>query len=273
MKRTSSIYLLICMMVTFTNASEQKKFVIVTASYNNQSWYKKNLESLFCQNYNNWHLIYTDDASPDGTGKAVEQFIAQSGKQDKVTLIKNTERKGALENIYNAVCRCEPKDVIVLLDGDDWFVGGDVLSYLNQVYTNDNDDVWLTYGQFVEWPSGKHGFCCDMPEDVMRNGSFRQSGILPSHLRTFYAGLFQKIDKKDLVDAQGHFFMMAWDVALMIPMVEMSCGHFRFIDKVLYEYNGTNPLSDHKLSRWLQLHIDGVIRKKPAYAKLDTLFE
>lgn len=270
MKRVGSICVLASIVVLSASALVEKKFVIVIASYNNQEWLEKNLKSVFSQDYDNWRMIYTDDSSPDGTGKAVKEYIAKSGKQDKVTLICNTKRKGALENIYNAVCSCEPDEIVTLLDGDDWFKDADVLAHLNSIYAD--DAVWLTYGQFVEWPSGKHGFCCEMPEDVVRSRGFRQSGILPSHLRTFYAGLFQKIDQKDLVDTQGHFYMMAWDVAIMIPMIEMACDNFRFIDKVLYEYNGTNPLSDHRLSRWLQLHIDSVIRKKPAYPKLDRLF-
>lgn len=272
MKRMMNIFVVATFCVLSLQAATSTRFVIITPSYNNQNWYTKNLESVFNQDYPRhlWRMIYIDDCSPDSTGKAVAEFVAQAGMQDNVTLVCNRTRKGALENIYNGVTSCESDEVVVLLDGDDAFNGADVLSYLATIYADES--VWMTYGQFVEWPSGKHGFCCDMPEEVVRTRGFRQSGILPSHLRTFYAGLFHKIDKADLVDTEGHFYMMAWDVAIMVPMIEMACDNFKFLDKVLYEYNGTNPLSDHRLSRWLQLHIEGVIRKKPAYAKLETLF-
>ncbi len=46
----------------------EKPFVFIIASYNNSEWYKNNLDSVFAQDYENYRIIYIDDASPDGTG-------------------------------------------------------------------------------------------------------------------------------------------------------------------------------------------------------------
>lgn len=48
----------------------QLPFCIVTPSYNNvnSKLYLRNLDSLFMQNYDNYHIVYIDDASPDKTG-------------------------------------------------------------------------------------------------------------------------------------------------------------------------------------------------------------
>ena len=43
----------------------------------------------------------------------------------------------------------EDDEIIIHLDGDDWFINEQVLEKLNKFY-NDND-VWMTYGGFVCW--------------------------------------------------------------------------------------------------------------------------
>ena len=42
-------------------------------------------------------------ASPDGTGNLVEQYIKERKLENKILLIKNNERCGALANIYRAI--------------------------------------------------------------------------------------------------------------------------------------------------------------------------
>lgn len=264
-----SVIICLALHVVLCNAY-QRKIVIVTASYNNQRWYQRNLRSVFNQNYDNWHLMYIDAASPDGTGNAVEEFVAKSGKQDKVTLIKKEHRTGALENQFHAIYLCNPRDIIVILDGDDWLLDGEVLAYINEVYSDNN--VWLTYGQFIEYPSRATGFCCSMPANVVKNNAFRQFTHIPSHMRTFYAGLFQRIKKEDLCDEVGNFLPMTGDMAAMLPMIEMARDHFKFIDKKIYVYNTANVINDHKVSEKTQRSIDRMIRKKSPYEPLEALF-
>ena len=63
--------------------------------------------------------------------------------QDKIILINNDERQGAMANIHKAVHMCDDGDIIVNYDGDDWFSGPHVLELLNQVYADEN--VWMTW--------------------------------------------------------------------------------------------------------------------------------
>jgi glycosyltransferase involved in cell wall biosynthesis len=270
MKRLRLFYVLFMCYAASASDLAERKIVVVVASYNNQQWCEKNLKSVFDQKYDNWEMIYIDDKSTDDTLKKVKCATQQAGMQGKVTIIENSTRKGALENLYNAIHSCADTAIIVTLDGDDWLYDEQVLARVKSAYADNN--TWLTYGQFIEYPSGKHGFCCAMSDDVVKSGCFRSCGYLPSHLRTFYAGLFKRIKKEDLTDKQGHFFMMAWDVAMMLPMIEMARHHFKFIPEIMYVYNTTNPLNDHNVSRWLQLHIDKFIHSKPSYEKVETLF-
>ena len=43
--------------------TEHKPFVIVVPSYNNSSWVEKNLRSIFEQKYDNYRVVYINDAS------------------------------------------------------------------------------------------------------------------------------------------------------------------------------------------------------------------
>ena len=257
---------------------DEKHIVIVTASYNNEQCYKWNLDSVFAQRYSNWNLIYVDDCSPDKTYELVKKHVKEKNDPGRAKLIHNTERKRALANLYTAIYMCDDTDIIVILDGDDRFPEDkndssgykQVLAYINNVYADPN--VWLTYGQYREFPSRERGFCKQYPKRIIERNDFRRWPDTPSHLRTFYAGLFKRIKKEDLL-FEGAFFPMTYDLAMMFPMIEMARDHFRFIPEILLEYNASNPLNDHKVSKKLQRSCDIIIRSRLRYEKLDNLFD
>ena len=247
---------------------QEKSIVVVIASYNNKNWYQRNLDSVFSQQYENYTVIYIDDCSPDGTGEFVEQYIKEQGQEHRVKLIRNKERCGALANLYKAIHSCDNSTIIVTLDGDDWFAHEQVLPRINDVYANPN--IWLTYGQYEDYPKATVGCCREIPKDIINNSLFREYTWVSSHLRTFYAGLFKRVKLEDLL-YQGAFFPMTWDMAFMLPMLEMSGGRFAFIPEVLYQYNVINPLNDCKVNLRLQEYLDKFIRSKPRYQRLEGI--
>lgn len=245
----------------------ERYIVVVIPSYNNSKWCKLNLGNLFQQNYRNYHVVYIDDCSSDTTYEVAQQFVRQCNMQDRVTLIKNPDRHGALYNLYHAIHSLPDKAIVITLDGDDWFKGTDVLSTINEAYSDPN--VWLTYGQFEEFPRGSLGICHPMPEYIVQSKSYRKQNWFTSHLRTFYAGLFKKIKKEDLLDEDGSFYAVTWDQAFMFPMLEMADGRIKFIDKIMYVYNQANPLNDFKMHLRKQLMAERTIRRKNSYDPLD----
>lgn len=246
---------------------EEKSMVVVIPSYNNKDWYERNLGSALSQRYPNFRVIYIDDASTDGTGDLVEKYIRNLRAEDRVTLIRNQERQGALANIYRAVLTCSPEEIIVTLDGDDWLAHEFVLEKLSRVYADPG--VWITYGQFIYHPCGSSGWARQVPERVIQKNAIRSYDWVTTHLRTFYAGLFQQIQLKDLL-YDNQFFSMAWDLAFMLPMMEMAGPHSRFIPDILYVYNVANQLNDHKVNLNLQMYYTSIIRAKKPYARLDS---
>lgn len=254
----------------FSHKISDKEFVIVTTSYKNARWYKENLDSVFSQTYKKWRMIYTDDCSPDGTGDLVEQYLKEKDPEHKVTLIKNKERKLALHNIVDSVYQCKDSEIIISLDGDDKLAHPKVLERLNQIYKFRN--IWMTFGSFSLASRGSHikdSWLHAYDAQTKAKRAYREyRNMLPSHLRTFYAGLFKKIKIEDL-KYQGKFFEMTWDMAFMLPMIEMAHKHYVYINEVLYVYNDLNDLNDNKVNAEKQRFLDQIIRTMPKYPLLE----
>lgn len=240
----------------------QEHVTVVIPGFNNKTWYKKNLDSIFNQNYSNFDIIYTDDCSTDGTNTLVSSYI--NGKNN-INFIKNVKRIGALENLFNMINLCADDDIIITVDADDWLPHNKVISRVVKEYTNNN--TWLTYGRYKEHPHNTIGCSAKIPPKVVEQSSYRSSGWYSSHLRTFKAWLFKKIKKEDLMH-NGEFFPSAWDLALFFPMLEMSGVKARFISDILYMYNTENPINDHKVDPKQQQNLARVIRNKNKYMLL-----
>jgi glycosyltransferase involved in cell wall biosynthesis len=249
--------------------NDERHMVIIICSYNNAKFYAWNLDSVLEQEYSNYHVIYIDDCSTDGTYDLVKKYLQGHMLEDRFIVFKNDINRKALANLYYAIHTCKPTDIIVILDGDDRFAHTKVLQRINQTYADSN--IWLTYGQFREYPSGMMGFCHPYPQDIIDHNAFRRYPDTPSHLRTFYAGLFHKIKQEDLL-FKGEFFSMTYDLAIMFPMIEMAQIHHQYINEVLVHYNNSNPINDHRVSKGLQRKFDLIIRARASYSKIDSPF-
>lgn len=251
----------------FIHLNSEEEIIVVIPSYNNQEWCERNLHSVFMQKYSRYRVIYIDDCSTDNTYALVTAYVKKCDQQQRTKIIHNEHRKGALENLYDAIHSCPDNAIIITLDGDDWIKHNQVFAKINELYRN-SDDIWLTYGQYEVYPDNSLGICHAIPEQVVKYHAYRQYEWVTSHMRTFYAWLFKKVKKEDLVH-DGHFFEVTWDQAFMFPMLEMAKGHVQFIPDILYVYNQANPLNDFKSRLQQQMYYSWIIRQKIAYAPLN----
>ncbi len=239
---------------------KSNKIVIITPFYNAGKFLLKNVRTSLMQKYDNYKVIFIDDCSTDSSWEMIPK------NDDRVIMIRNKERKTALENIHDAVMNhCDPDDIVALIDGDDWLPSRTVLNEVNDFYNEHN--CWVSYGQ-ASWTDGRRGFARAYSFDEFQN--VRKAQFVVSHLRTFRAGLYHKIAEQDsdfscLKDKDGKFYRMTYDVAIMIPLMEMAgFNKVKFNDKIWYIYNRDNPISDDKVSQKTQTDIHTEItRKKP----------
>ena len=91
----------------------EKPIVVIIPSYKNQQWVEKNLTSVFNQKYKNYRVLYVDDCSPDQTYELVKQITSKFNQESRTTIIHNAERKGPMENWYNAINSCSNDEIVV----------------------------------------------------------------------------------------------------------------------------------------------------------------
>lgn len=274
----------------------EKKIVVVIPSYNNEQWLELNITSILDQKYHNYRVIYLNDNSSDNTAKNVEALVRSlssrslriisfddngsknipekiekftqtlNERQAFFTLVNNKNRCGALENLYRAIHSCKGDEIIVTVDGDDWLYHNKVLTKLNQIYSS--REIWMTHGKLIEYPNGSSAWCEAVPAELIARNAVRQFKC-PSHLRTFYAWLFNKIALEDLI-IEGEFYPMTWDMAIMYPMLEMAAERHFFFQEPNYVYNVSNPINDNKVNAELQRQLDRRIRNMQPYQRLET---
>lgn len=243
----------------------KNKIKIITPFYNPGEFLENCVSTLMTQKYDDFKVIFIDDCSNDGSYELLPH------SNDKAIIIRNETRKTALENIHDAIMNhCDPEDIVVLVDGDDWLPNKNVLSYINDFYNNNN--CWIMYGQ-ANWTDGRRGFASSYSIEEFEN--IRNSPFRVSHLRTFKAGLYHNIKNQDenfscLKDNNGDFYKMTYDVAIMFPILEMAGSErVKFNDTILYIYNRSNPISDDRVNQQLQWDIHKEISLKNKFNKIE----
>jgi len=240
-------------------------FRIIVPVYNSESWIVKCLESIIKQDFKDWQAVVIDDNSSDMTLEKIKEVIKQNNMSDHFKVLKRTSNVGALENIVSGIktiCK-DDDDIIITVDGDDWLKGTDVLTYLNEVYNKDK--VWMTYGSF-ESESGLHNNFCKQIKSV---DTYRNQSWCTSHLRTFKYWLWKKVREDDLKNKVGQYYSMAWDMAIMYPLIEMSgLEKIKYIEKILYIYNDSHPMNDFRKNPMAQLAMATEIKNKHPYNKI-----
>lgn len=235
--------------------------IILTTAYNCENYIERCLLSIMSQRFRDFKCYITDDLSTDSTIEKIESVIKDD---NRFVLIKNDFKLYQGGN-YDQVIRLRDLDgeeICVEIDGDDWLPNPNVLGKIDEIYKDSN--VWMTSGSF-KYHDGRLGF--NRPITSLEN--IRKSNFTLSHMRTWKAWLWKKIDEKDLKDGDGKYYSVAGDLSFMWPMVEMSgLEHFKFINEILYVYNESNPINDHKvdLSRVRNTH--NIIANKTPYKRI-----
>ncbi|NCB97929.1 MAG: glycosyltransferase [Bacteroidia bacterium] len=231
---------------------KEQRLVIISPVRNAEKYVKLCIESVAMQVYDNYRHYIIDDCSTDSTRSVIKETLESldSTTRKKFTLIENDTRVGALSNqIHTIDAVCKKKDIIILLDGDDWLRNDpDILSYINGLYPRHD----MTYGSCWSKADGIPLIAQEYPEDIRLSRAYRKHhftwGIPYTHLRTFSFDLFNKINRSELMDTStGRPYMAAGDSALLYALLE-SCDpdKIKCVQRILVNYNDANPLNDYK---------------------------
>lgn len=110
------------------------KLWIISPAYNCADVAPLFVNSLKLQNYTNWECIIIDDASTD---KTYEVFLNCIDKDPRFQVVRNEHNLGALHNRDRFIRdnrAIDNKDIIIYMDGDDWFGTKYAFEYLVKEY-------------------------------------------------------------------------------------------------------------------------------------------
>ena len=219
--------------------SNDKHFVFIISSYNNEDYVNKNLNSVFKQTYKNWRIIYIDDASEDNTSKNVKLLLnEESIFKNKVKLISNKTNMKQAYNRFNAYKLCEDQEIICFLDGDDWLYDENVLLKLNEEYKT--SEILLTYGSYIQLKNGESKLIKPITYGVLtihKNLYRKNRKWVGIPMRTGYAFLYKYMPESNMKDHLGKWMSACTDVAEFLWAIECTKGYFKEINYPTYVYN------------------------------------
>ena len=243
-------------------------FLIVTPFRNAERFIAECAKRSLSQIYDNFRIVFVDDASDDNgpqhLAKSIDRHRPDSACKE-VHVIHNCVRKYPLGSTHEAITRYgRPEDIVVIVDGDDWLLHDDVLTFVNGLYEQNN--CWVTYGNAHWQPEGQQAvfpgpFSRDEIATLRRPSYVADREVQKRwrihHLRTFRCWLYNEIGRRDpgwraLKDSTGSFYKAAGDVASMLALIEMAgYDHTLFNPINLYVYN-LHDSNEHIVDHGLQ---------------------
>ncbi len=179
--------------------------------------------SLISQDFSDFGIILLDDNSDNGLPYFIDSLIKPH--LDKVTFIKKRNRSTRMENVYRAIHYyvSNSESIIVMLDGDDAFIGNKVLTNIVENYEAYEADVAV--GRFHQTyrlqPHYRYPVNFSSPRTT--------GGNVWQHVKTFKKYLFDSIPLTHFKysDDSQKLYNSKWlqacdDFAFMVPILEMS---------------------------------------------------
>lgn len=210
------------------------QFVFVTPAFNCEKKIQQTIRSVYSQSYDNWRMIVYDDMSTDETAQVVEDMSNRLNLGDKLKVISRKEKYGEVRNTLDAVESIEDNEVVCRLDAGDWLTENDALYVLNDVYEKANPAVAWTMQRWAYTGQNISG-----PLDPSCKDIYKHPWV-SSHLKTFRRSAMRGIDKRNYLDDEGNYIMIACDQAIFLPMMQNALLQNKplvFVPMVMYHYD------------------------------------
>ena len=82
--------------------------------------------------------------------RGIIDFVQNSNFRfkDKIKIISNQQRLGAVANLYFWINKyCGEQEIVINPDADDALIGSQALKVINAVYLN--PEIWFSYSKFI----------------------------------------------------------------------------------------------------------------------------
>lgn len=235
-------------------APQDVQIHVIVPFYNCQRFISRSLLSISDQTHTKVNVVAIDDCSSDSGGTYAKMICERAGW----TYHRNETNLKCPHNLVIAVelTKAEPRDVIFILDGDDYLPHEGVLARWAEIFAE--ADTWMTYGQYMSDPPDWH---CTPAVPAPEAANWRKvQPIFFNHPIVFRKFLFDAIPHSEFQDYDGNWFQAGYDRTLVYSLMELASGrkrddgkditpHWRFINEVGYVYNSVNPNSEWRLGQ------------------------
>jgi glycosyltransferase involved in cell wall biosynthesis/2-polyprenyl-3-methyl-5-hydroxy-6-metoxy-1,4-benzoquinol methylase/GT2 family glycosyltransferase len=232
----------------------KNEIAIISPTFNSWRFTPAHILSVAAQLYDNYTHYIIDDMSTDSTVEMARETIESLPERlrSRFKIISNTEKRYAIGNQVETIKNLPGNPIIVLLDGDDFFVNDpDVLNYVNRLH---NMGAKFTYGSMHSLTDNLDLVAQPYPRHVLEERSYRKHlfnwGMPYTHLRTFRKDIFDKVDKSNFKDENGNYWSAGGDNSIFYPLMDQcEPNEIQAVQKILVRYNDLNPLNDYKINR------------------------
>jgi hypothetical protein len=215
----------------------EKPFVFLLYSSDELTTCEQNISSILEQKYDNYRIVMIETGNIRSSTPLLKTMVAKEGKGHLLTVLPFTEALPTIECFQKALTSIKDSEIVIQLDCNDWLANDLVLEKLNQTY-NLSDETWLTYSQYIEYPSYQKGTIDPYLKKMLRNRHTRKIPWITSYLKTYYAGLFKQIKPDPRFNNKKTLSPETLDL-YFLPLAEYSKNHIRFIEDVLYIHNAS----------------------------------
>ncbi len=215
----------------------EKPFVFLLYSKEPLKSIEQNILSILDQKYDNYRIVLMETKNIASYVDSIKKIVAKANKSHLLTILSFNEEKPIIECFQQTLNSFNDSEIVVQLSCSDWLANNEVLEKLNQIYSS-NKETWLTYSQYIEYPSFQKGLIDPYVKKMLRNRYTKNFPWLSSYLKTYYAGLFKQIQSDSRFNNKKPLVSESLDL-YFLPLAEYSRYHTRFIEEVLYVHNTT----------------------------------
>ena len=178
-------------------------------------------------------MLFLDDASKDESKETFLNLVNGefSNIIEKCTYSENESNVGIMRNVVKGVEMTDDDVVCCICDGDDFLYPHAIETVRKYYQENDIDFAW---SNFSYYPSLKPGFCREINREVSPRIFY--PFWWQSHMRTWKAGTFKKIDYEKKFKWYGKWFDYANDLAIMFALTDIT-DKYMHIPEILYYHD------------------------------------
>ena len=166
------------------------KVSIIIPTYNRANYIEQTIESALVQDYENYEVIVSDNASTDDTQEVIKKYL----KNSKFQYYKNETNLGMVKNWHKALYEYSSGEWFLILSDDDYIIDKSYISKAVKLIKKDKNINIVYANGYMKYEESGEMVPLDLPFDEINEGKkiFLSRGSLQPQDFTLCNILFKK---------------------------------------------------------------------------------